>query len=65
MHLGTKYRLREISIDANPISSTTRFRQQLIMNIPKLEMLDDEQIKPLDREVAKQYYEMHNIPIPK
>ena len=27
VHLGTKYRLREISIDANPISSTTRFRQ--------------------------------------
>jgi Leucine-rich repeat (LRR) protein len=42
VYLGTKYRLREISIDANPISSTTRFRQQLIMNIPKLEMLDDD-----------------------
>ena len=34
------------------------------MNIPKLEMLDDDAIKPLDREVAKQYYEMHNIPLP-
>lgn len=64
VHLGTKYRLREISIDGNPISSTTRFRNQLIMNIPKLEVLDEDKIQPLDREVAKQYYEMHNIPLP-
>ena len=27
-------------------------------------MLDEDKIQPLDREVAKQYYEMHNIPIP-
>lgn len=53
VHLGTKYRLREISIDGNPISSTTRFRNQLIMNIPKLEMLDEDKIQPLDKEVAK------------
>lgn len=34
------------------------------MNIPKLELLDEDKIQPLDREVAKQYYEMHNIPLP-
>ena len=53
VHLGTKYRLREISIDGNPISSTTRFRNQLIMSIPKLEVIDEDKIKALDREVAK------------
>lgn len=53
IHLGTKYRLREISIDGNPISSTTRFRNQLIMSIPKLEVIDEDKIKALDREVAK------------
>lgn len=34
------------------------------MNIPKLECLDEDKIQPLDREVAKKYYEMHNIPLP-
>ena len=34
------------------------------MNIPKLEMLDEDKIQPLDKEVAKQYYEMHNIQLP-
>lgn len=34
------------------------------MSIPKLELLDEDKILPLDREVAKQYYEMHNIPLP-
>jgi len=42
--LGINYKLREISIDGNPISSTTRFKNQLLVSIPKLEMLDEERI---------------------
>jgi len=34
--LGINYKLRDISIDGNPISSTTRFKNQLILSIPKL-----------------------------
>jgi len=36
--------LREISVDGNPISSTTKFKNQLIISIPKLQMLDDEKV---------------------
>jgi Leucine-rich repeat (LRR) protein len=43
-YLGVHYKLREISIDGNPISSTTKFKNQLILSIPKLETLDEERI---------------------
>ena len=62
--LGINYKLREISIDGNPISSTTKFKNQLILSIPKLEILDDERIQELDKEVALQYFEVHNLPLP-
>ena len=52
-YLGINFKLREISIDGNPISSTTRFKNQLLTSIPKLKMLDEERIEELDREVAK------------
>ena len=64
-HLVNNYKLRDISIDGNPISSTVRFKNSLLMCCPRLEVLDDDKIQPLNREVAKQYFEMHNIPIPK
>ena len=51
-YLGANYKLREISIDGNPISSTTKFKNQLILSIPKLEVLDDEKLQELDYEVA-------------
>jgi hypothetical protein len=56
--------LREISIDGNPISSTTRFKNQLILGIPRLEILDEDKIGDLDREVANQYFEMHGLEKP-
>ena len=63
-YLGINYKLRDISIDGNPISSTTRFKNQLLISIPKLKMLDEERIEELDREVAVQYFELNNIPRP-
>jgi len=63
-YLGVNYKLREISIDGNPITSTTRFKNQLILSIPKLEVLDDEKVQQLDRDVANQYFEMHKIAKP-
>ena len=56
--------MREISIDGNPISSTTRFKNQLILGIPRLEILDEDKIGDLDREVANQYFEMHGLEKP-
>ena len=58
--LVSKYKLRDISIDGNPITSTVRFRNQLIVALPKLQVLDDEKL----RDVAEKYFEMHNIPKP-
>ena len=44
--------LKEISIDGNPVSSKIEFKYQIIMRLPKLETLDEETIKELDRDVA-------------
>lgn len=63
-YLGINYKLRELSIDGNPISSTTRFKNQLLVSIPKLEMLDEERIQPLDREVAVQYFKINHLEQP-
>ena len=63
-YLGVHYKLRDISIDGNPISSTTKFKNQLLLSIPKLEMLDEDRVQPLDREVAHQYFEMHKLEKP-
>jgi hypothetical protein len=41
-----------LSIDGNPISSTARFRNQILVIVPKIEILDDEKISLLDIEVA-------------
>jgi len=63
-YLGINYKLREISIDGNPITSTTRFKNSMIVAIPKLETLDEDRVEPLDRQVAEKYFEMHKIDPP-
>ena len=64
-YLGINYQLTEIAIDGNPISSTTKFKNMLIASVPNLKVLDDEKVAELDREVAKQYFLMHNLTLPK
>lgn len=63
-YLGIYGKLRDISIDGNPITSTTKFKNQLIASIPKLEVLDDEKVSELDKEVAEQYFKMHDLEKP-
>jgi hypothetical protein len=57
--------LKELSIDGNPVnfyylpskvSSQVRFKYEVTMRIKKLEILDDEPIKELDREIAEQFF---------
>ena len=62
--LCCKHKLREISIDGNPITSTVRLRNMLIVSLPKLEILDEEKVRELDREVAEKYFEVYNIQKP-
>ena len=59
-------KLKELSIDQNPCSRLAEFRYELILRQPQLKMYDDEAIKELDRDVAEQYYTMHDkeVPIP-
>ena len=59
-------KLKELSIDQNPCSRLAEFRYELILRQPQLKMYDDEAIKELDRDVAQQYYTMHDkeVPIP-
>jgi hypothetical protein len=45
--------LKELSIDGNPVSSKIQFKYELIMRIKKLEVLDDETIQELDKEIAE------------
>ena len=62
--LTSQHKLRDISIDGNPITSTVRFRNMLIVSLPRLEVLDEEKIRDLDREIAEKYFEVYNIPKP-
>lgn len=64
-HLGNNCKLTELSIDGNPVSSTVKLKYHLILSVPNLETIDDERVEDLDREVAAQYFEMNELPIPK
>lgn len=57
-------KLRELSIDGNPCARTPEFGYELLMRLPDLKMLNDETVKELDRDVAEQYYEMYELPVP-
>lgn len=54
--LETLTNLKELSIDGNPASSNVRFKYELTMRLKKLELLDDDAVKDLDREIAEQFF---------
>ena len=57
-------RLRELSIDGNACARTPEFGYELLMRLPELKMLNEEPVKELDRDIAEQYYEMYELPVP-
>ena len=57
-------RLRELSVDGNPCARTPEFGYELLMRLPDLKCLNEETVKELDRDVAEQYYEMYELPVP-
>ena len=57
-------KLRELSIDGNPIARSPEFGYELLMRLPDLKVLNDETVKELDRDVAEQYFEMYELPVP-
>ena len=57
-------KLRELSIDGNPCARQPEFGYELLMRLPDLKVFNDEAVKELDRDVAEQYYEMYELPVP-
>lgn len=45
--------LKDLSIDGNEVSSKPRFKYELILRVKTLEMLDEEPIQQIDRDVAE------------
>lgn len=50
-------KLEELSIDGNPISTKMVFHYSLVLTLPKLQILDEDAIKELDRDIATQYFQ--------
>jgi Leucine-rich repeat len=48
--------LRDLSIDGNPVSVKVNFKYELILRFKQLEILDEEPIQDLDRDVADQFF---------
>jgi Leucine-rich repeat (LRR) protein len=57
-------KLKELSIDGNPCSRSPEFGYELLMCLPGLKVYNEEPVKELDRDVAEQYYEMYELPVP-
>ena len=57
-------KLRELSMDGNPCARTPEFGYELLMRLPELKVFNEETVKELDRDVAEQYFEMYELPIP-
>ena len=43
-YLAISCKLTELSIEGNPISNTSKFKNQILVSIPQIEILDDEKI---------------------
>lgn len=57
-------RLKELSIDGNACAREPEFGYELLMRLPDLKVFNEEAVKELDRDVAEQYYEMYELPVP-
>lgn len=45
--------MKDLSIDGNPVSAKIDFKYDLILRFKQLEVLDEEPIQELDRDVAE------------
>ena len=64
--LFCKFKLTELSIDGNPITSSAKFKYSLIMCAgSKIKILDEEKVGDFEIEVAKEYFDAHGLSKPK
>lgn len=54
-------KLKELSLDGNPCAAKQEFNYELILRIPKLRLLNDDAVKEMDRDVAKDFLEMQGV----
>ena len=57
-------KLTELAIAGNSCSRQPEFGYELLMVLPKLKVLNEDAVKELDRDIAEQYYEMYELPVP-
>lgn len=57
-------KLKELSIDINPCSANAAFNFEIVLTLSKLKMFNEEAIRELDKDVAKQYFRLQGLPIP-
>jgi len=57
-------KLKELAIDGNACAKGPEFGYELLMCLPGLKVLNEEAVKELDRDVAEQYFLMHELPVP-
>lgn len=62
--LSSLPKLREVTTDGNPCARLMSFTYELILRIPKLRMHNDEAVKELDRDIATQFFEDNELPVP-
>lgn len=56
-------KLKELSIDSNPVNSKEGFKYHLIMRL-NLNLIEDEKISELDRDLAKLFYKREGLKAP-
>lgn len=56
-------KLKELSIDSNPVNAKEGFKYHLILRL-KLNLLDDEKITEMDRDLAKMFYKQNGLIVP-
>ena len=57
-------KLKELSTDINPCSADVSFNYELILSLERLKMFNDEAVREMDKDVARQYFRIKGLPVP-
>jgi len=51
-------------MDINPCSAHASFNFEIVLTLNKLRMFNDEAVRELDKDVARQFFRVQGLPIP-
>jgi Leucine-rich repeat (LRR) protein len=57
-------KLKELSIDGNPGTRNIKFHYEVLLRMPKLRMLNEDSVKPLERDIAARFFEEEGSEVP-